>query len=123
VTLALVFLGGGIGAVLRYLTGVAALAAFGPAFPWGTLIVNVLGCFLMGVLAKTLPLGGPGDARVFLMTGILGGFTTFSAFALDSAQLFERENLAGLAGYLAGSVGLSLAAVALGLMIGHMLAR
>lgn len=122
-TLALVFVGGGIGAVLRYLTGVAAVEALGPAFPWGTLIINVLGCLVMGILAKTLPLGGPGDARMFLMTGILGGFTTFSAFALDSAQLFERGNLSGLAGYLAGSVGLSLAAVALGLMIGHMLAR
>lgn len=122
-TLALVFLGGGLGAVLRYLVGVSAAALFGPAFPWGTLIVNVVGCLAMGVLAKTLPLGGPGDWRLFLMTGVLGGFTTFSAFALDSAVLFGRGEGGALGLYVLASVGLSLAAVALGLAIGHMLTR
>ena len=121
-TLLLVFLGGGLGAVARHLAGLAATASFGVAFPWGTLLVNVTGCLVMGILAKALPAAGA-DWRLFLMTGILGGYTTFSAFGLDTLTLIERGDTGAALGYVAASVTLSLAAVALGLAIGHMLAR
>jgi CrcB protein len=114
-----VALGGAIGSAARYLVNVGAGRAFGTAFPWHTAIVNVVGCFAMGVLielmARKLNVGQ--DARAFLTTGILGGFTTFSAFSLDFALLVERKayGLAGL--YAAGSVVLSLAAVFAGLSL------
>ena len=112
-TVFLVALGGAVGSVGRYLTGIAALRAFGTGFPAGTLIVNVAGSFAIGVLFVLL---ARGDARLspFLLTGVLGGFTTFSAFSLDAFRLFERGD-PGLAGlYLAASVGLSIIALAAG---------
>lgn len=115
-TLLQVALGGAIGASGRYLTGVAAVRVMGHAFPWGTLAVNVLGSFLMGVLVVVLAHTSGTRAAPFLMTGILGGFTTFSAFSLDALTLYERGQF-GLAGaYVAGSVMLSLVAIALGLL-------
>jgi fluoride exporter len=124
----LVFLGGGIGSVLRYLTGVGAAKALGPftlagGWPWGTFLVNVIGCFVMGLCFRLLPVpdDGPANARLLLMTGVLGGFTTFSAFALDSAQLWMRQDTNGLFLYLAGTVAFTLAGVALGLWIGQAL--
>lgn len=115
-TLTQVALGGAIGASARYLTGIAAVRLMGHGFPWGTLVVNVAGSFLMGALIVALAHTSGTRLAPFLMTGILGGFTTFSAFSLDAVTLYERGQI-GLAGaYVAGSVILSLAALALGLL-------
>ena len=105
-TLSQVALGGAIGAVLRYLTGLAL------AFPYGTLAVNIVGSFAIGVLWIAMAERGPWSA--LLITGILGGFTTFSAFSLDTLRLVEggRAPLAAL--YVLASVTLSLGACALG---------
>ena len=121
----LVFLGGGLGSVGRWLVGLGAMRLMGTGFPWGTLAVNLLGGFVMGVLARTL-VGLPGsghDARVFLMTGVLGGFTTFSAFSLDAANLWMRGETGTAAAYVALSVAGSLMALATGLWLGGMMTR
>lgn len=112
----LVFIGGGIGAALRHGVQRASLVYFGASFPYGTIIVNVAGGLLMGVLAGLFLLKtGVGEGtRLFLTTGILGGFTTFSAFSLDAALMWQRGDYAPLAVYVVGSVVLSLAALALG---------
>ena len=116
-TLLQVALGGAIGASARFLTNVAALRLLGGAFPWATLAVNIVGSFLMGVLAVYLAGKGGMRAAPFLMTGLLGGFTTFSAFSLDTLTLFERGEV-GLAGlYVGASVTLSLAAIAVGVLV------
>ena len=116
-----VALGGAIGACLRYLTSVGAMRVFGAGFPVGTLIVNIAGSFLMGVIVVVLAKKGGMHLAPLLMTGILGGFTTFSAFSLDAITLYERGQ-AGLAfGYVAGSVILSLGALALGLYLARSL--
>lgn len=116
--IALVAAGGGIGAVCRLLVGHWTLQAFGPNFPWGTLIVNVVGSFLMGCLFAALARSGGGAAewRPFLATGVLGGFTTFSAFSLDAALLWERGDGMAALSYVVGSVVLSLLALSLGLV-------
>lgn len=114
-----------MGSVGRWLVGLAMLRAFGSGFPAGTLAVNLLGGFAMGVLARVLvglPSGGH-DARVFLMTGILGGFTTFSAFSLDAVTLWNRGEAALAAVYVLVSVAGSLAALAAGLWLGGLLTR
>lgn len=116
----LVFLGGGIGAALRHGTNLFAAHLFGLSFPWGTFIVNVVGSFLIGVLAAYLAFKDGSMSqhiRLFLVTGILGGYTTFSAFSLDFALLFERGAVAQGIAYVLGSVGLSLAAIFLGLFV------
>jgi CrcB protein len=116
--LALVALGGGLGAAGRYLVNVASLRLFGPYFPVGTLVVNVLGGFLMGLLAGWLALrasGGEQALRLFLATGVLGGFTTFSAFSLDAFLLWERGAVVQAAAYVAASVLLSIGALVAGL--------
>ena len=118
--LGLVALGGAIGASCRHLVNVLALRLLGPGFPVGTLSVNVLGGFLMGGLAGFLALRYPGGGqglRLFLGTGILGGFTTFSAFSLDAVLLWERGQLAGAAAYVLASVALSVAALLAGLSL------
>ncbi len=101
-----------------------ALRAFGPHFPWGTLCVNLVGSLAMGVIAALVAARLPSDAtRLFLMTGVLGGFTTFSAFSLDAVALWER-GAPGLAGaYAAASVVGSIAALIAGLALGRMLAN
>ncbi|MGL5116428.1 MAG: fluoride efflux transporter CrcB [Beijerinckiaceae bacterium] len=121
---ALVFFGGGIGSVLRYLTGLGATRLMGEGWPYGTFAVNLLGCLAMGLCFRLLPAAeiGQPSARLLLMTGVLGGFTTFSAFALDAAQLWLRQETAGLMFYLFGSVTFSLVGVAAGLAIGKALA-
>ncbi|MBN8633536.1 MAG: fluoride efflux transporter CrcB [Rhodobacterales bacterium] len=108
-----VVLGGGIGAGLRYLTNVGALRLFGPGFPVATLVVNVLGSFLMGLLVELLAQKGGQRLAPFLMTGVLGGFTTFSAFSLDTMALWQRGETVLALVYVAVSVVLSLAAIAL----------
>ena len=89
-TLPLVALGGALGTTARYLVSVAALRAFGPGFPVATMAVNISGSFLMGVLVVWLAHVGGQRFAPFLMTGVLGGYTTFSAFSLDAATLWER---------------------------------
>ena len=115
----IVFLGAGIGGALRHGVNVAAVRLFGFGFPYGTLIVNVVGSFLMGAFAGYFAFR-PGIAqhlRLFLTTGVLGGFTTFSAFSLDSALLVERHSYALAAGYMVGSVVSSLVALFVGLAL------
>jgi CrcB protein len=107
--LLLVALGGAIGSVARYLVSVAALAALGPAVPWGTLAVNILGSAAIGAAAG---MGIEGQQRLLLVTGVLGGFTTFSAFSLETGALFERSPLLAVL-YVVASVTLGLAAFAL----------
>ena len=109
----LVFVGGGLGALLRFAAGRATILA-GHAPPFATLGVNVLGCFVMGLLAGWfITTGGSEGARLFLLTGVLGGFTTFSAFGLDALTLY-RTSPAHAAAYVAASVLVSLGAVAAG---------
>ncbi len=115
----IVFLGGGIGSALRH--GVNQLAArlLGVGFPYVTLTVNVVGSLLMGLIAGYFAYKGdaPQDWRLFLTTGILGGFTTFSAFSLDVALLWDRGEI-GLAGlYVLVSVGVSVASLFAGLAL------
>lgn len=116
-TLFQVALGGAIGASARYLTSVGAMRLMGPGFPWATLTVNIVGSFLMGVLVVVLAQKGGMKAAPFLMTGILGGFTTFSAFSLDAFTLYERGQTAVALAYVAATVLLSLAAIVAGILI------
>jgi CrcB protein len=123
--LGLVAAGGAIGAASRHLVILGALRLFGPGFPVGTLAVNVVGCLLMGILAgilaERLDPAGQG-LRVFLATGLLGGFTTFSAFSLDAALLWERGEAGAAFGYVLASVVLSVGALAVGLGVARALA-
>ena len=112
-----VALGGAIGSAARYGVNVWSGRMFGSEFPWQTLIVNILGCFIMGILTEmmALKLHVNQETRAFLTTGILGGFTTFSAFSLDFAYLVERKQVAAAGGYAAASVVISLIAVFAGM--------
>ncbi len=112
-------LGGAIGAAARYGVNVTTPKLVGHGFPWATIIVNVAGSFVMGLLIALLALSWntSQEMRVFLMTGILGGFTTFSAFSLDFAALFERKEYGLAFAYAGGSVVLSLLAVFAGLYL------
>lgn len=116
----LVILGGGLGAGARHLVGLATLRLFGPGFPVGTLAVNILGSLAMGLfigwMAKS-DMGGLQSLRLFFATGLLGGFTTFSSFSLDTAFLWQRGETVLAMGYVLGSVVLSISAVFAGLMI------
>ena len=122
-TILWVALGGAIGSAFRYLTVLAAMRLFGTGFPWGTAIVNVLGSFAMGILAVIL-LEKAGNARFlpFLLPGVLGGFTTFSAFSLDTVRLVENGQTVSAVYYVAGSVALSVAALMIGMGIARSLA-
>jgi len=117
----LVFLGAGIGGVLRHGVNLVSPRWFGTGFPAGTMLINVLGSALMGLIAGWLAFktqaGWSQNARLFLTTGILGGFTTFSAFSLDAVLLWERGEAGLAAAYILGSVILSLAALCAGLAI------
>jgi CrcB protein len=106
-------LGGAIGAVLRHVVGAQVARVAGIGFPWGTLTVNVAGCFAMGMAAMLIMRrGGPGLAAYgpFVMTGVLGGFTTFSAFSLEIILLAERGRPLAALGYVVASVGLGVGA-------------
>jgi len=120
-TLIQVALGGALGASGRYLTGVAAIRLMGPGFPWGTLAVNVLGSFVMGVVVVVLGHLSANRYAPFLMTGVLGGFTTFSAFSLDALTIWERGQHGLAAVYVAASVILSLGAIVAGLALARSL--
>ncbi len=112
-----VFAGAGVGGMLRHGVNVVSVRLLGYGFPFGTLVVNVLGSLLMGVLAGYFlaRTGVPQHVRLFLTTGILGGFTTFSAFSLDAALLIERHSYGLAAAYVLVSVLASLLALFLGL--------
>lgn len=115
-----VALGGALGASLRWLFTGWAMRTFGTGFPYGTFGVNVIGSFAMGVAAVALMERFPGAwgrFAPFLMTGVLGGFTTFSAFSLDALHLMERGRLLAAGGYVAGSVALSIMALFAGLAL------
>lgn len=115
----LVLTGGAIGSVGRWLTGRGMLAMFGPAYPYGTLAVNLVGGLLMGVLVATLArLTMPVDnIRLFFATGVLGGFTTFSAFSLDTVTMLQRGDLGVALGYALLSVFGSVLALFAGLYL------
>lgn len=114
-TLAQVALGGAVGAAARYLTQAGALRLFGPALPWGTFAANLAGSFLIGFLAYWL--AGRDMARLspLLVAGVLGGYTTFSTFALDALVLWQRGMQGAALVYVAGSVLLALAAALAGM--------
>lgn len=118
-TLLQVALGGAIGASARYLTGVAVMRAVGPGFPWATLGVNILGSFLMGLFVVAAAQRGLTGWSPLVMTGVLGGFTTFSAFSLDAYALYERGLAGQAAAYVLASVLLALAGLAAGLAVGR----
>lgn len=114
----LVALGGAIGASGRYLLSTVTLKHFGPGFPVGTLAANIIGSALMGVLVGWLAFKGAEASqsiRLFLGVGLLGGFTTFSAFSLESFLMLEKKTYGAFLGYVSASVFISLAALALGL--------
>ena len=115
----IVFIGAGIGGALRHGVNVAATRLFGFGFPFGTLIVNVTGSFAMGLFAGYFAYraGVPQHVRLFLTTGILGGFTTFSTFSLDAAVLIERHAYGAAVGYVVGSVAAALAGLFFGLAV------
>jgi CrcB protein len=115
----LVFFGGGLGAMLRHLVNLTCARCLGTAFPWGTFIINITGSTVMGLIAGYLAFKGEASQpwRLFVMTGILGGYTTFSAFSLDTALLYERGELGLDALYVVGSVGLSIAGLFAGLAL------
>ena len=105
--------GGALGSVARYLAGIGATRLFGLGFPWGTLIVNIAGSFLIGAFVELFALRWdlPQEGRVFLTVGICGGFTTFSTFSLDTWALMERGDWGLAAAYILGSVVLSIGAL------------
>ena len=124
-TVILVLIGGGLGSVARYLTSTWMAGRFGATFPWGTLTVNVAGAFIIGLLATLADdYGriGP-QARVFLVIGVLGGFTTFSSFSLETLRLAQDGELSSTVLNVLGNVGLSLIAVTLGVAAARGLER
>jgi len=120
INLLMVFAGGGLGAVARYGAGIAAMRAGLTAWPWGTLLVNVVGGLAMGVLAGVLAHRGGADQerwRLLLGVGVLGGFTTFSAYSLETALMIERREWGSATAYIAASSLLAIGAVFVGLML------
>jgi CrcB protein len=115
----IVFAGGGIGAALRHGFNVLFARAFGTAFPYATLFENITGSLVMGLLVATFAFKSdiPQHMRLFLTTGILGGYTTFSTFSLDTAVLYERGDLGQAALYVLLSVALSIGGLFAGLAV------
>ena len=118
--LLLVFLGAGLGGAVRHAVNLASVRLLGAQASIGTLAINVVGSLVIGILAGHYGTRGraPDDLWLFLATGILGGFTTFSAFSLDAASLWQRGQPSGAAWYVVGSVGLALVAVLVGIRLG-----
>ena len=112
-----VALGGAIGAALRFLTGVGILRLIGPGFPIAVMAVNVLGSFLIGLFVVFATQRGVTQLNPFVMAGLLGGFTTFSAFSLEAVSLFERGAMGQALAYVVMSVVFSIGGLMLGLMI------
>lgn len=115
-----VAVGGAVGAMARYALGVQALRMWGAAWPYGTFVANIVGGLLMGVLAGLLAHRGGADQerlRLLLGVGVLGGFTTFSAFSLETALMIERRSYGQALGYTLASVVLSVTALFLGLLL------
>jgi CrcB protein len=122
-SLLLVMIGGAIGSALRYLLGRLSFALFGPALPWGTLAANLLGGLAMGVLAGMLVRNMPSNGehlRLLLGVGVLGGFTTFSSFSLETVNMIQRGDIATAGGYVAASVIGAVAALFVGLALVRM---
>jgi CrcB protein len=119
--LLLVALGGGLGACLRYLVGQSTLRLFGPDLPFGTWTVNILGAFLMGLLAALVARldGAGGELRLLLGVGVLGGFTTFSAFSLEIFNMINRGEIGLAAAYAVSSVAGSVLALMTGVYLGR----
>lgn len=117
--LLLVAVGGAIGASLRHLVNLAALRVVGPGFPWGTAAINIVGSFAMGLFVGYLArrVGMSEELRLFVATGIFGGFTTFSAFSLDFAVLWERGPAIPALSYVILSVVGAILALFLGLWL------
>ena len=115
----LVAVGGAIGATARHLINIAVLRVLGPGFPWGTLGINIAGSFAMGLFIELLArrFGGSNEIRLFVATGVLGGFTTFSAFSLDFVTLYQRAELLSAFFYVTASVVISILALFLGLWV------
>ena len=115
----LVFVGGGLGSTLRHIVNVVTPRYLGSAFPYHTFIINITGSTVMGIIAGYLAFKGEASQpwRLFLMTGILGGYTTFSAFSLDAVLLYERGQIGLALFYLLGSVAFSLAGLFAGLAL------
>ena len=117
----LVFLGAGLGGTLRHAVNLTSARLVGPDLPLGTVLVNVLGSLSVGAIAGYVALRGGGhgshNLQLFLSTGILGGFTTFSAFSLEAALLWERGQFVGFMIFISGSVLLSIASVFAGLAL------
>ena len=115
----LVFVGGGLGASLRHFVNVTCARCIGIDFPWGTFIINITGSIVMGLIAGYLAFKGqaPQPWRLFLMTGILGGYTTFSAFSLDAVLLYERGAIWLALFYVLGSVVFSIFGLFAGLAL------
>lgn len=119
----IVFVGGGLGAVSRYLTGLAFLQRFGPGFPFGTLTINLIGCFLIGVIAEmaqTRAFGIGSSMRLFLVVGFLGGFTTFSSFAYETVTLTSEALSMPSIIYVLGSVGGGITAAFAGIVLARL---
>jgi len=109
--------GGAVGAVLRHQVGKIATHFLGPDFPWGTISVNIIGSFIMGMLVAFFGRvwNPPQELRAFFTVGCLGAFTTFSTFSLDAVTLFERTDLVKSGTYVLASVFLSITALFLGI--------
>ncbi len=114
-----VFIGGGLGASLRHTVNVGCARLCGLNFPYGTFVVNITGSLLMGLIAGYLAFKGEASQpwRLFIMTGILGGYTTFSAFSLDAVTLYERGEIGIALFYVIGSVVLSIVGLVAGLAL------
>ncbi|NEU14203.1 fluoride efflux transporter CrcB [Methylobacterium sp. BTF04] len=113
----IVFLGAGFGGMARHGVGLASLR-LGANFPYGTMVINIVGSILMGVLVGWYAMrGGSQPVRLFFATGVLGGFTTFSSYALEGVLLLERGQTAAAAFYILGSVALGLGGLFLGLLL------
>jgi CrcB protein len=116
----LVAVGGAIGASLRHLGNLAALRLLGPGFPWGTMAINIAGSLAMGIFIEVLARrfgGASNELRLFIATGVLGGFTTFSAFSLEVAVLWERGAALHALGYVLASVVCAIVALFVGLWL------
>jgi fluoride exporter len=119
-----VAVGGAMGSVARFWLASAMTLLTGPRFPWGTLLINIVGSFIIGLVAgwtqAPVRLAMPGDVRIFLMTGVCGGFTTFSAFSLQTLELLQGGDVVPALGYAIGSVVLCVIGTYCGWLLGRM---